>query len=450
MVDATAPEERRLESRLRQVVAGEITEQQRRVEADGRVLDLMDQRQIARVVLQRELDMREREALRHGELPMPQGERDSLAERVLGEVFSTLPGLEPFLARSDVTNVHVMGCRSVVVELLDGTSEHHESPYASSQEVIDSVAHMARRGGLIEKPFNYANPMLHMSLADGSRLTANAWIGVEPYVTIRRHPLVQYDLDDLCRLGMLDGDLRGFLGAAVRARWNILVAGGQDNGKTTLLRALAHDAHPDERTLVLESEPELGLERLPDRHQVVSLWERPGNSEGDGAVDLAEMVWHAKRLSPSRIIVGEVLADEVVPMLEAMSQGVRGSMTTIHAMSSSAVFPRLPIYARSRGRDWRSADIYALAALALDLVVFVARDKSDRRVVAEVRHIGHFDPDNERVVSDAWYLPDKNGRATPVGVIPVDLLDDLVAHGYNPSPRSPSDNGHRTTQGKVR
>jgi Flp pilus assembly CpaF family ATPase len=402
----------------------------------------MDQRQIARVVLQRELDMRDREALRHGELPLPPGEREDLAERVLGQVFATLPGLEPFLNRSDVTNVHVMGCRGVFVELLDGTTEHHESPYASPQEVVESVAHMARRGGVVERSFNYANPILHMSLADGSRLTANAWIGAEPYVTIRRHPLVDHDLDDLCRLGMFGTELRSLMGAAVRARWNLLIAGGQDNGKTTLLRALAHDAHRDERTLVLESEPELGLDRLPDRHrQVVSLWERPGNAEGDGAVDLAEMVWHAKRLSPSRIIVGEVLADEVVPMLEAMSQGVRGSMATIHAESSAAVFARLPVYARSRGRDWRSADILALAALALDLVIFVARDKDGQRVVAEIRHVGRFDLDSEQVVSDAWFVPDGAGHAAPASVIPVSLLDELVANGYQPSGLLSSGNG---------
>jgi Flp pilus assembly CpaF family ATPase len=350
-------------------------------------------------------------------------------------VFSALPGLEPFLTRPDVTNVYVLGCRSVVVDLLDGTSERYPSPYTSHQQLTDAVAHMARRAGLVEQEFNYSHPMLHLALADGSRLTANAWIGAEPHVTIRRHPLVDHDLDDLQALGMFDRGMRSFLGAVVRARLCLLVAGGQDNGKTTLLRALAHEVHPDERLLVLESEPELALDRLPHRHtHVVSLWERPGNMAGDGAVDLAKLVWHVKRQNPKRIIIGEVLADEVVPMLEAMSQGVEGSMATIHAKSTAAVFPRLPVYARSRGQNWQTSDIHEQAAIALDLVIFVARDHEDRRVVAEIRHVERVDPDTGQVVSDAWFRSDPDtGRAVPASVIPVHLLDQLVRHGYDPA-----------------
>jgi Flp pilus assembly CpaF family ATPase len=202
---------------------------------------------------------------------------------------------------------------------------------------------------------------------------------------------------------------------------------------------------PDERLLVLESEPELGLDRLPHRHNhVVSVHERPGNIEGDGAVLLDDLTWHAKRLSPSRIVVGEVLADEVVPMLEAMTQGVPGS-ATIHARSSAGVFPRLPVYARSRGRDWRSSDIYEQAALALDLVVFVGRDAAGRRVVSEVRHVERYDSSSDQVISDAWFLADTvTGQATQASVIPVPLLDELAAHGYRPDGQgSPTGRGSR-------
>jgi pilus assembly protein CpaF len=450
MADVVFGDMRRLEDNLRKVVAAEVSEQQRRAHAEGRVLDVADQRQLARAVLQRELDLHSREALRQGELPLPEGEREDLAQRVLTLVFSPLPGLERYVERPDATNIHVMGSREVIVELLDGTTERHPSPYASDQEVIEAVAHIARRGGPVEREFNYSHPMLHLALADGSRLTANAWIGPEPYVTVRRHPLVDHDLDDLQALGMFDEGLRSLLGAAVRARWNLLIAGGQGNGKTTLLRALAHETRADERLLVLESEPELGLDRLPHRHNhVVTIGERPGNMAGDGAVALPDLVWHAKRLTPSRILVGEVLADEVVPMLEAMTQGVDGSMATIHAKSSAAVFPRLPIYARSRGQQWRSGDIYAQVAMAFDLVIFVARDSDDRRVVAEVRHIDRYDAQTDQIVSDAWFLPDhRTGRAVAASVIPVHLLDELVTHGYEPGRHTRvAGNGNRPRSG---
>jgi Flp pilus assembly CpaF family ATPase len=429
-------EDRYVVASLRRLVADEIAQQQRLAsEAAGGVLDGADQRQMARAIVNRELDLRAREALRLGTQPPTDAERTELTRQVLAQTFSPLPGLEMFVERDDAVNIHVQGCRQVVVELADGTREDHESPFATDAELQEVVAQVARRSGVVEKEFNYSHPMLHMTLPDGSRLTANSWIGTETFVTIRRHPMVDRDLDDLSGAGMFDRGMRTLLGAAVRARMNVLFAGGQGTGKTTLMRAAAHDASPNERTLVLESEPELMLDRSPERHrQVIGLWERPANMEGDGAVTLADLVWHAKRLTPDRILVGEVLGDEVIPMLEAMSQGIRGSMCTMHAESSAAVFPRLPVYARSRGRDWLSGDVLQLAALALDLVVFVARDVAGRRVVAEVRHVDRYDPDTSMVISDAWFSPDPlTGRAARSSVIPVHVLDELTAFGYDPT-----------------
>ena len=122
-------------------------------------------------------------------------------------------------------------------------------------------------------------------------------------------------------------------------------------------------------------------------------------------------------------------------MLEAMTQGIAGSMCTIHADSSWSVFPRLPVYARAGGRDWSTGDVLQLAALALDVIVFVARDRSGRRVVAEVRSVNRFDPDSGRVVTDEWFHPGPSGRAVrnPSAPIPVALLDELVDHGYDPA-----------------
>ena len=434
------PNDQRLSATLRRLVADEIAEQRRLARADGqeRLADL-DERQMARAVLNREMDLRVREALRLGEQPLADPERAELVEDVISQVFSPLPGLDRFMVRDDVVNIHVQGCREVIVELLDGTIERHPSPFRSNREVEDFLAQTARRAGDVETEFNYSHPILRLALPDGSRLSANAWIGPEPYATIRRHPLVDNDLDDLRAIGTMSYEVRTLLGASVRAEWNIFICGGQGNGKTTLLRAFAHEIHPDVRIVTIEAIPELHLDRLPHRHNhVVVQTERPANMQGDGAITAALLAWHAKHLSPDRIIVGEVLADEIVPMLEAMSQGNRGAMCTMHATSSASVFPRLPVYARSGGRDWRSADIYELAAQAIDLVVFVARDHQRRRVVAEVRHVERFDADTGRIVSDAWFAPDRRtGLATRNAVIPVHLLDELVAHGYRPEgPRS--------------
>lgn len=222
----------------------------------------------------------------------------------------------------------------------------------------------------------------------------------------------------------------------VRARWNLLICGGQGVGKTTLMRALLHECDPSERLVVLEQEPELHLDHDATRHnQVLVFMERSPNTEGVGGVSLADLSRVIKRFSPGRIVVGEVRGPEVIDMAEAMSQGIAGSMCTLHADSSYSVFARMAVYARSSGRDWKTADVMQLAALALDAVVFLNRSRDGRRVVAEIRRVEHFDVDANQVVTDVWFQPGPDGPAVPnpTSPIPVALLEQLVEHGYDPS-----------------
>ena len=123
-------------------------------------------------------------------------------------------------------------------------------------------------------------------------------------------------------------------------------------------------------------------------------------------------------------------------MLEAMTQGIAGSMCTIHADSSISVFPRLPVYARAGGRDWTTGDVLQLAALALDVIVFLSRDRAGNRVVSEVRYMQRFDQQAGQVITDEWFIA-RTQTGAPYRIrrapIPVRLLDELVDHGYNPA-----------------
>lgn len=288
----------------------------------------------------------------------------------------------------------------------------------------------------MEREFTPSKPILDLQLADGSRLAAAAWVTKRPYLTVRRHLLVDADQDDLVGRGMYDRGVASLLAALVRARRNVLIAGGQGVGKTTLLRALLHECRQDERIIVLEQEPELHLDAMPGRHDhVLVFMERGANTEGVGAVTLADLGRAIKRFTPRRIVVGEVRGPEVIDMLEAMTQGIAGSMCTIHADSSWSVFPRLPVYARAGGRDWSTGDVLQLAALALDVIVFLSRDREGRRVISEIRHVQCFDGGSGQVVTDEWFHPDEDGHAVRnhAAPIPVRLLDELVDHGYDPS-----------------
>ena len=426
-----------LESRLRRVVADEIGDYMSKAAADGRALPSeMDQQQMASAILRRELDQRSVAAMRHGEQPLTPDEEDLISDQVLETAFSAAPGLDRLLQRQDVTDIHVNGCDDVRLSLISGRTEFAEPLARTDEQLIEMIQTFARRGGHMEREFTPNRPILDLQLPDGSRLAAAAWVTKRPYLTIRRHLLVDADQTELVRRGMYDRGLQSLFRALVKARKNVLVAGGQGVGKTTLLRALAHEFDPDDRVIVLEQEPELHLDSMPGRHnQVLVFMERLSNTEGVGAISLADLGRAIKRFTPQRIIVGEVRGPEVIDMLESMTQGISGSMCTIHADSSLSVFPRLPVYARAGGRDWTTSDVLQLAALALDVIVFLGRDRAGNRVVSEVRYVQRFDNDSGQVVTDEWFTPDRDGRAVrnPTAPIPVRLLDELVDHGYDPS-----------------
>ena len=189
---------------------------------------------------------------------------------------------------------------------------------ASDAELIELVQTLARRGGHAEREFTEARPILDLQLPDGSRLAAAGWVTKRPYVTVRRHLLVDAFHDELVGRAMYDAGVASLLRAFVRARWNVLIAGGQGVGKTTLLRAMLHECSADERLLVLEQEPELHLDTLPERHNhVLVFMERVANMEGVGAVSLADL---SRAIQEAELVL-DVLRQSDAPIAEDIGTG---------------------------------------------------------------------------------------------------------------------------------
>ena len=240
---------------------------------------------------------------------------------------------------------------------------------ASDEELTDLIRAIAARGGIEERRFDRSSPRVSVPLPGGGRLFAVQAVTGRPCVAIRRDRLSRAGLRELVRNGTVDEPLAAFLAALVRARKNLLISGGTAVGKTTMLRALASAIPPEERLITIEDSLELCLDWDTDAHpDVVAMQSREPNTEDQGEITLAELVRWALRMTPDRVLVGEVRGAEVIPMLNAMSQGNDGSMTTIHASSSRGAMLKLAAYAAQSPEHLTLEDTGLLIAGAIHFV----------------------------------------------------------------------------------
>lgn len=426
--------DQRLVRQLREEVA-EVLSRQRREDADSglRPMSAEDERQFARAVVSRVLDTYARAEVRAGRTPPSQDEEAQLAEGVHSALFG-VGRLQPLLDDPEVENIDVNGYDRVFVGYADGREEMAPPVAESDDELVELVQILGAYSGLTSRSFDTANPQLDIRLPDGSRMSAVMGVCQRPSISIRRARLSRVSLDTLVGYGTLSPDLAAMLSAAVRARKNIMIAGATNAGKTTMLRALANEIEPAERLVTVERALELGLGEFADLHpNVVAFEERLPNAEGIGAIGMADLVRRSLRMNPSRVIVGEVLGDEIVTMLNAMSQGNDGSLSTIHANSSAEVFNRICTYAIQSVERLPAEATMMLIGGAIDFVLFVERvnDFAEggrlRRMVTSVREVNGVDG---QVLSSEVYARGRDGVAVPAAAI--SCLPELEAAGYVP------------------
>jgi pilus assembly protein CpaF len=431
---STVPIDQTLVRRLRAQVAQRLNQQRRSDEVADRVpMSAEDERQFARSLIVQVLEDHARTELSDGRQPPTPDEEEAAAAAIHAALFG-VGRLQPLLDDPEVENIDINGADRVFVGYADGREEMHEPVADSDEELIELIQVLAANVGLTSRPFDSANPQLDLRLPDGSRLSAVMGVCSRPAVSVRRSRLGKVSLDDLIGTGTMSADLANFLRAAVRARKNCIIAGATNAGKTTLLRAMASEIPPHERLVTVERALEIGLDAFDDLHpNVVAFEERLPNSEGLGGVTMAELVRRSLRMNPSRVIVGEVLGDEIVTMLNAMSQGNDGSLSTIHANSSLEVFNRLATYALQAEENLPVEATHMLIAGSINFVIFMRKVNTYQeggglhRVIESVREVTGVDG---RVLSSEVFAPGPDGSATAHA--PISCLDDLEQYGYQP------------------
>lgn len=429
--EVSGPIDGRLVAQLHRTIGDALTDAHARHEAEARGhLSLEDERALSRKLLADELRRLASTAFAEGQQPLDEVAEAAITAAVLDRLHG-LARLQPLLDDPDIRDIHISGCERVWLSMRDGTKVRGPAVADSDDELIELIATAARRVGRSERRWDNAHPELNLQLPNGDRLHALMAVSGRPTVTVRRHDFDISRLRQLVELGVCDELLAGFLSAAVRARVNLIVAGGTGTGKTTTLRCLINEIPADERLITIEDSLEIGVERFDDLHpDHETLEAREANTEGVGAFSLADLVRSALRMDPQRVIVGEVRGAEVLPMLLAMSQGNDGSMCSIHADSSKGVFSRLAMYAAMTTERLAPEVTNLLVANAVDLVVHLGWVGGDR-VVTSVREITGT-VEAGQVVSNELWRPGTDGSAVPAAPPTMELAHSLEDHGFRP------------------
>jgi pilus assembly protein CpaF len=294
-------------------------------------------------------------------------------------VFDAVAGfgpLQPYLDDSTVEEIWINEPGRVFVARR-GRSEL-TTTILTEPQVRDLVEKMLKTSG---RRVDLSSPFVDAMLPDGSRLhvvipdiTRRHWS-----VNIRKFILSANSLDELVALGTLTAQAARFLEAAVAAGLNILVAGGTQAGKTTLLSCLAAAIPARERVITCEEVFELRVP-LPD---VVAMQTRQPNLEGSGEVRLRRLVKEAMRMRPDRIVVGEVRQEESLDLLIALNSGLPG-MCTIHANSAREAIVKMCTLPLLAGENVGHAFVVPTVACSIDLVVHTAKDARGHRRVREI------------------------------------------------------------------
>ena len=249
------------------------------------------------------------------------------------------------------------------------------------------------------KRLDISQPFVDARLPDGSRLhvvipeiTAEHWA-----VNIRKHLLKQKSLSDLVEMGVLSQEIERDLSTAVKLGLNILVSGGTQAGKTTLLSALINEIPLSQRVITIEEVFEL-QPKFPD---LIQMQTRGANLQGEGAINLRKLIKEALRMRPNRIIVGEVREAEALDLLLALNSGLPG-MGTLHANSARDAISKLQTLPLLAGENISHKFIAPVVASAIDLVVQVSlANDGFRRIIEVAKVTGRFE-NNKAEIESVW------------------------------------------------
>lgn len=345
-----------------------------------------------------------------------------------------LGALEELLADDTVSEVMVLDRQTVYVERR-GRLEQVPVGFGSDGALRSIIERIIMPLG---RRVDESQPLVDARLKDGSRVNVIipplALRG--PTITIRKFPKKPLSLDKLVGFGAMSEEMMRFLIRCVRSRKNIIVSGGTGSGKTTLLNALSQYIDTSERIITIEDSAELQMQQP----HVVRLETRPANFEGHGAFTIRDLVKNALRMRPDRIVVGECRSGEALDMLQAMSTGHDGSLTTLHANSPGEAVNRLETLCLMADVELPVKAIRTQISSAVHVIVQQTRLGDGSRKVTAISEVAGIGDDGEVEVTPLYIFqrmprqmdagPDAKiiGRFRPTGYVP-SFINDFYTLG---------------------
>lgn len=305
--------------------------------------------------------------------------------------------IQKLINDNSISEIMINGPKQVYVEK-EGLILPSDVKFRDNDHVMNIIDKILSPLG---RRLDESSPMVDARLPDGSRV--NAIISplslIGPVVTVRKFSSTPLTIENVIAYKTLDENMAKFIEMAVKARLNIIVAGGTGSGKTTLLNVLSSFIFDDERIITIEDAAEL---KLMQPH-VVSLESRPPNIEGKGQITIRDLVRNSLRMRPNRIVVGEVRGSEALDMIQAMNTGHEGSMSTVHSNSPRDTISRISTMILYSGIDFPLKAIKEQISSAIDLIIYLERLSDGSRKVTHITEVVGMENDTV-TLQDIFYF----------------------------------------------
>lgn len=351
-------------------------------------------------------------------------------EETLLEFFSPI---RPFLEDAAVSEIMINRPDQIYIEK-KGQLILTDAKFESREALTAALRNCAQ---FVGKHLDEERPILEGRLPDGSRIEALIPPAAPdgPCVAIRRFFKETLTVKRLVGFDALTDECAASLEAFVASKLNVLVAGGTGSGKTSMLNALSSFIPDSERVVVLEDSRELQLQR----EHVCQLEARPPDAKGRGTVTIRDLFRATLRLRPDRIVVGEIRGGEALDLIQAMTSGHGGCLSTLHATYPRDTVTRLETMAMMSDIEMPLQALRIQLASAVNMIVQVSRLQDGSRKVTHVTEVLGYDQNTGTYQLQDIFERQYNGltadgkiisELVPTGILPRSL-HQLHEHGLD-------------------